>query len=140
MKLKDAVAQIYEDQVYVGFELAKLASEKGYDAFCEGSWTHYLKTTEYYKKNSFDFEVGGVMHGRNSYHKPSNTEYYEVLAAPTQAMLATWLRNEHNLQVAPTSYGKDNWSYDIDKLSNSTLQIVSHHKRDLYKNYEILNF
>lgn len=123
VKLKDAVAQVIDDRVYVGFELTKLASEKGYDIFCNMSWTHYLKTTKYYKKNTYGFDS---ITGSNAIHKTFNCDYYSTYSAPLQSSLQRWLRTEHNIVVL-VSYLPNNkqWNWEIDYTSNLDDRITS---------------
>ena len=103
----------------VTFETAKLAKEKGFDALCydafnskgnlySNGWCEYL----YDNKVEIPFRSGVL-------------ESKDVLA-PTQSILAKWLREEHNIHIviSNNNYNKLlNWSFDLHKLPVGIIQM-----------------
>ena len=88
----------------VTFETAKLAKEKGFDALCydafnsignlySNGWCEYL----YDNKVEIPFRSGVL-------------ESQDILA-PTQSLLAKWLREEHNIIVLIDYEGIDGYYY-----------------------------
>ena len=88
----------------VTFETAKLAKEKGFDALCydafnsignlySNGWCEYL----YDNKVEIPFRSGVL-------------ESQDILA-PTQSLLAKWLREEHNIIVLVDYEGIDGYYY-----------------------------
>lgn len=93
---EDTVITTTEDITYCCLIVCKLLNEIGYDMFCKNSWTHYHKSTKYYKKDSYEF---GNMQGSNSIHKDFNNEYYTTYSSPTQEQVKYWLRTVHKIEV-----------------------------------------
>ena len=76
----------------VTFETAKLAKEKGF--FQE---TNRLEIPYYNYKGEFK---GDVSDWRiRKYIRGENTSDIEFVSAPTQSLLAKWLREEHNIHL-----------------------------------------
>lgn len=76
----------------VTFETAKLAKEKGF--FQE---TNRLEIPYYNYKGEFK---GDVSDWRiRKYIRGENTSDIESVSAPTQSLLAKWLREEHNIHL-----------------------------------------
>ena len=76
----------------VTFETAKLAKEKGF--FQE---TNRLEIPYYNYKGEFK---GDVSDWRiRKYIRGENTSDIEFVSAPTQSLLAKWLREQHNIYV-----------------------------------------
>ena len=76
----------------VTFETAKLAKEKGF--FQE---TNRLEIPYYNYKGEFK---GDVSDWRiRKYIRGENTSDIEFVSAPTQSVLAKWLREEHNIHL-----------------------------------------
>lgn len=97
-----------EDTI-ITFETAKLAKEKGFDALCydafnskgnlySNGWCEYL----YDNKVEIPFRSGVL-------------ESKDVLA-PTQSLLAKWLREEYNIYTWVIPYTKEG-RFDINPLS-----------------------
>ena len=76
----------------ISFETAKLAKEKGF--FQE---TNRLEIPYYNYKGEFK---GDVSDWRiRKYIRGENTSDIEFVSAPTQSLLAKWLREQHNIYV-----------------------------------------
>lgn len=84
----------------VSFETAKLAKEKGFDIWCEHSYTleeHHFFNDCYSKNDAND----------------------SFLAAPTQSLLARWLREKHKMIVSCVfNYETKMWVYFIGNYNN----------------------
>lgn len=96
-----------QDQI-IALETAKLAKEKGYDIFGYGSYTEYLINQvdpEYPEGGgSFSMTKGEVVfdnaYFKNGYEKSDySCETYYMCAAPTQTLLARWLREVHGIHI-----------------------------------------
>ena len=88
----------------VTFETAKLAKEKGF--FQE---TNRLEIPYYNYKGEFK---GDVSDWRiRKYIRGENTSDVEFVSAPTQSLLAKWLREEHNIIVLVDYEGIDGYYY-----------------------------
>ena len=108
----------------VTFETAKLAKEKGF--FQE---TNRLEIPYYNYKGEFK---GDVSDWRiRKYIRGENTSDIEFVSAPTQSVLAKWLREEHNIHVTS--------KYDIvlEKGYGYTLYFFMK-DRDSFVNKELL--
>ena len=80
------------EDTLITFETAKLAKEKGF--FQE---TNRLKIPYYNYKGEFK---GDVSDWRiRKYIRGENTSDIEFVSAPTQSLLAKWLREEYNIHV-----------------------------------------
>ena len=88
----------------VTFETAKLAKEKGF--FQE---TNRLEIPYYNYKGEFK---GDVSDWRiRKYIRGEDTSDIEFVSAPTQSLLAKWLREEHNIIVLVDYEGIDGYYY-----------------------------
>jgi hypothetical protein len=92
----------------ITLETAKLAKEKGYHVAGYGSYTEYLvnrKDPEYPEGGGpFSMKKGEVEFANDYFmNNHPSTDYsnknYVMYAAPTQALLARWLREAHGIQV-----------------------------------------
>jgi len=90
---------------------AKLAKEKRFDAIVQGSITEYLNTKidkEYPEGGGHGWKKGDL-EGDDGYFRnfDDGADYsnknYTMYARPTQAVLARWLREVHNIQVYVSS-------------------------------------
>ena len=83
------------EEQYVSIETAKLAKEKGFNEFC---FHYYYRTTFI---NNYGISLNN---SKLSYLDDNWSQHY---AAPTQSLLARWLREKHNMcvEVNFTSYG-----------------------------------
>lgn len=101
----------------ITLETAKLAKEKGYNIFGYGNYTEYLinQVDPDYPEGGGSFSMRkGELIFDNSYFKNNDSgmtdyscEHYNMYAAPTQALLARWLREVHGIQVYVNSQTKD---------------------------------
>ena len=88
----------------ITFETAKLAKEKGF--FQE---TNRLEIPYYNYKGEFK---GDVSDWRiRKYIRGEDTSDIEIVSAPTQSLLAKWLREEHNIIVLVDYEGIDGYYY-----------------------------
>jgi len=95
----------------ISLETAKLAKEKKFDAIVRGSITEYLNTKidkEYPEGGGHGWKKGDL-EGDDGYFRnfDDGADYsnknYTMYARPTQAVLARWLREIHNIQVYVSS-------------------------------------
>jgi hypothetical protein len=100
----------------IALETAKLAKEKGYNVHGYGSYTEYLidQVDPSYPEGggAFSMTKGEIEtsadYFANNWEVTDYTcESYAMYAAPTQALLAKWLREVHNIQVYVNSHTKD---------------------------------
>ena len=88
----------------ITFETAKLAKEKGFP-----QEPNRLKIPYYNYKGEFK---GDVSDWRiRKYIRGENTSDIEFVSAPTQSLLAKWLREEHNIIVLVDYEGIDGYYY-----------------------------
>jgi len=96
----------------ISLETAKLAKEKGYVNMGIGCYTEYLVTKidpEYpegggpFGMTKGEVELSGDFFMNNHINTDYSNENYFMCAAPTQALLARWLREVHNIQVYVSS-------------------------------------
>lgn len=100
---------------YVSFETAKLLKEAGFDIPCRGIYvtdrTGYYEFREYDSKQTKDDLCWNIEDGFQ----------YEYLA-PTQALAARWLREEHRIVVdatfIPPSTDGNVWQYFIGEMDD----------------------
>ena len=109
------------EEELVGFEVAKLAKEKGFNIPCDGRW--WIEPTSDWK-----FSKQGVIKCDNS---------MDSIARPTQSLLQKWLREVHKISVEVTSgfwdKGKVLWEYNVYKKD---LGDESPCSLDVFKTYE----
>lgn len=92
----------------IKLETAKLAKEKGFDIGVYGSYTEFHKTHKSdnpsfrTKKGEIEYDESFYFINNHSVADYSN-ENYTQYAAPTQALLARWLREKHGIQVYAVS-------------------------------------
>ena len=88
----------------ITFETAKLAKEKGFT-----QETNRLEIPYYNYKGEFK---GDVSDWRvRKYIRGEDTSDIEFVSAPTQSLLAKWLREEHNIIVLVDYEGIDGYYY-----------------------------
>ena len=88
----------------ITFETAKLAKEKGFP-----QETNRLEIPYYNYKGEFK---GDVSDWRvRKYIRGEDTSDIEFVSAPTQSLLAKWLREEHNIIVLVDYEGIDGYYY-----------------------------
>ena len=79
------------EDTLITFETAKLAKEKGFP-----QEPNKLKIPYYNYKGEFK---GDVKDWLRKYLKKEDTSDVESVSAPTQSLLAKWLREEHNIHL-----------------------------------------
>jgi hypothetical protein len=95
----------------ISYELAKLAKEKGFDL---GSFYHYDRNGELFE-NSDLLNIGCEGGLSTVYHC---IEYYpaRAICAPTQSLLAKWLRDEKGWHIIVIPVVTMAWTYKIMKV------------------------
>lgn len=117
------------EESYVSLDTAKMLKEAGFNVPCRGVYvtdrTGYYEFREYDNKQTKDDLCWNTEDGFQ----------YEYLA-PTQALAARWLREEHNIMIVPffdDYMGK--WYYVIDGVKKqSGIKCVQ--SASDYDNYE----
>ena len=79
------------EDIIIAFETAKLAKEKGFP-----QEPNKLKIPYYNYKGEFK---GDVKDWLRKYLRKEDTSDVESVSAPTQSLLAKWLREEHNIHL-----------------------------------------
>ena len=87
----------------ITFETAKLAKEKGFP-----QEPNRLKIPYYNYKGEFK---GDVKDWLRKYLRNEDTSDVESVSAPTQSLLAKWLREEHNIIILVDYEGIDGYYY-----------------------------
>lgn len=103
------------EEQFVSFDTAKLLKEAGFDVPCRGIYRAYRMGNsvfrEYDRKNTKDDLCRNAVDGFQ----------YEYLA-PTQALAARWLREEHRIVVdvtfIPPSTDGNVWQYFIGEMDD----------------------
>ena len=85
------------------FETAKLAKEKGFP-----QEPNRRKVPYYNYKGEFNGDVTDFL---RKYLREEDTSDVESVSAPTQSLLAKWLREEHNIIVLVDYEGIDGYYY-----------------------------
>ena len=88
----------------INFETAKLVKEKGFP-----QETNRLEIPYYSYKGEFKGDVSDWRIRR--YLRGEDTSDIEFVSAPTQSLLAKWLREEHNIIVLVDYEGIDGYYY-----------------------------
>ena len=88
----------------INFETAKLVKEKGFP-----QETNRLEIPYYNYKGEFKGDVSDWRIRR--YLRGEDTSDIEFVSAPTQSLLAKWLREEHNIIVLVDYEGIDGYYY-----------------------------
>ena len=130
----------------VSYEVAKLAKEKGFDEFCDTSYTHYLKDgggefhDTQYKKGDVHFNKRGILRGNNSHHDKYESDFYEICSAPTQSLLQRWLREIHKAHIELNAQGSWTYTLSFRYIDGNGKHWVHTHKEDgvyvYFKTYE----
>ena len=115
----------------ITFETAKLAKEKGFP-----QEPNRLKIPYYNYKGEFK---GDVKDWLRKYLRKEDTSDVESVSAPTQSLLAKWLREEHNIHVTSRydivlekGYGYTLYFFMEDRGSFVNKELISY----IYKTYE----
>lgn len=89
----------------IEFETSVLAKEKGFD------W----KITSHYRNGKgYDMELinGGALYNMNSAEE-QRMWAVDLYSAPTQSLLAKWLREVHKISVTPKLYTSGKYTFEI---------------------------
>ena len=103
----------------ITFETAKLAKEKGFTQETNRFEIPYYNYKGEFKGDVSDWRV-------RKYIRGEDTSNIEFVSAPTQSLLAKWLREKHNIhiEISNNNYNKLlNWSFDLHKLPVGIIQM-----------------
>ena len=108
----------------ISFPTAILAKEKGFDETCDDFYNSYYGVT---------FPLGET-HYNNRYLKEE-----ENCEAPTQSLLAKWLREKHNIEILIKYYTKDEvvGYFCIVYLKNGDVKFVSEKLKTYEEPFEL---
>ena len=115
------------EESYVSFETARMLKEEGFNVPCRGVYvtdrTGYYEFREYDNKQTADDLCWNTEDGFQ----------YEYLA-PTQALAARWLREEHHIfiMLTPVIQG---WMYDLFDLKKH--QYILCNEDAMTESYEV---
>jgi len=113
-------------------ETAKLAKEKNFDVAINGHYTVYLidQVDPSYPNGGGAFSMTkGEVELSNDYFRNNweatdySCETYTMYAAPTQAILARWLREKHEIHVEIYS-NASGWGWILTKLNGTTIKEI----------------
>ena len=116
----------------ITLETAKLAKEKNFDIPINGEYTEYLvnQTDPSYPNGggAFTMTKGEVTFTKdffkNNWEATDYTnENYAMYAAPTQALLARWLRETHEIHVEIYS-NASGWGWILTKLNGTGIKEI----------------
>ena len=110
----------------ITFETAKLAKEKGFP-----QEPNRLKIPYYNYKGEFKGDVTDFL---RKYLKKEDTSNVESVSAPTQSILAKWLREEHNIDVLVTSINGSKLKRYVSKIYVNKLYVKLVGHSDNYEN------
>jgi len=85
-------------ETLIGFQVAKLAKEKGFDLKCSSHWSTY--DNDGLLNNFLRIEEGARDYNKHEFAYISNKKE-ELFSAPTQSLLQKWLREKHNIHIRP---------------------------------------
>jgi len=92
----------------ITFETAKLAKEKLFNVGVNGSYAEYHKTHKSdnpsFRTKKGEIEYDGSSYFINNHFSDFSNANYTMYAAPTQSLLAKWLRDAHDIQVYAYSH------------------------------------
>ena len=111
----------------VTFETAKLAKEKGFP-----QETNRLEIPYYNYKGEFKGDVSDWRVRR--YIRGEDTSDIEFVSAPTQSLLAKWLREEYNIIVLVDYEGIDGYYYKFYSYKEGNKNYDASYKN--YNTYE----
>jgi len=132
----------------IGFEVAKLAKEKGFNEECISGYRKKkdLMTIDRSEESYF---AGASRKFKNSelesYNKDFHDDWVVIYTAPTQSLLQKWLREVHKIYIEIRNYQeykKDNYAHTLnftydsnynDDSGNKIGQIISRKYYDYYE-------
>ena len=113
----------------ITFETAKLAKEKRFP-----QEPNRRKVPYYNYKGEFNGDVTDFL---RKYLREEDTSDVESVSAPTQSLLAKWLREEHNLHINISSLSMNCFSFMLEKLNDTGTTLCGGHLGKInYKTYE----
>jgi hypothetical protein len=114
----------------VTFETAKLAKGKGFPQETNRLEIPYYNCKGEFKGDVSDWRV-------RKYIRGEDTSDVESVSAPTQSLLAKWLRKEHNLHINICSLSMNCFSFMLEKLNDTGTTLCGGHLGKInYKTYE----
>lgn len=134
-----------EHEQRILLETAKLAKEKGYGYLSTGSYTVYLKDQvdpEYPEGGGpFSMTKGEVERSSDYFaNRDERTDYscetYLMCAAPTQSILARWLREAKNIHVDIYA-NASGWGWILTKTGRNGSTIKEIEDDIYFETYEI---
>ena len=145
------------EDTLISFETAKLAKEKGFDILTHSYYfedsefkEHSLKGTNGYYGDEYEFNLSEFNENWNDKWLTKKTgdrcfgcskqqDYLETFSAPTQSLLAKWLREVHNIEVTMWNHHayefKGNYFYvlNYDHIGSLDSELKP---KNLFKTYE----
>ena len=109
----------------ITFETAKLAKEKGFP-----QEPNRRKVPYYNYKGEFNGDVTDFL---RKYLREEDTSDVESVSAPTQSLLAKWLREEHNIDVIVECDNNGDKFYKVRVWENGNYNLLY---LTLFKKYE----
>jgi hypothetical protein len=129
----------------VTFQTAKLLKEKKFDIGVDGSYTEYLrnrKDPEYPEGGGPFSMTKGEIEYDSDYFRNGNPDqdfsgkYYVIYAAPSQSIVAKWLREVWNIQVYCCSHTKNGKGIYIDYVVRVNETPINDARDGEYQTYE----
>ena len=107
---------------YVGFEIAKLLKEKGFEGECLGVYFPDGRFDTFDTAFNYNLPIGNLSHAIN---------------APTLQMAMKWLREIYKLEVRSTcDYDKDSWWGSINPMFEETDENSNIYQKALRFDYQ----
>ena len=118
-----------EDEL-VGFEVARLAKEVGFNESC---YAYYIDNVNRVVNRISNFEL--TSHKINEKILVDNKSIFLThYLAPTQSLLHKWLRENHNIHIQIEWWNDDTWSAKL--VGNMFSEIPESYEAENYKSYE----
>ena len=111
--------------IFVNIDTAKLAKEKKFHYELNSCFVEYIRTVE--SDNPSFAMTKGYVEIESGYfvndHFDLSNKNYICYGRPTQSLLQTWLRNEHDVQVYAYSHTKKNgkWGDYVVYVDNTAI-------------------
>ena len=127
----------------ITIETAKLAKKKNFNIIVKGHYVEYLVNQvdpEYPEGGGpFSMKKGEIEFGEDAIVNNGGSDYsnhsYDMYAAPTQSLLAKWLRDVHNIQVYCNS-GTKNGNVYRDYIVHINERSINDPRDEEYQTYE----
>jgi hypothetical protein len=121
---------------HVSFEVAVIAESKG---FKDTTLSFYVLENKYLANDN----IGKLSSYDTCSRHPVMWDYSEVVAAPTQAHLHRWFRDEHELDINILSHpsSKKYYFFNIERYKDANFVVeefncINKHKRITFETYE----